>query len=473
MTESPRPPADRRRSRKISNGRPGYIVSAQNHGREGEDCPGLAARLAAASILNDIVGRYHPLDECFSGTAILSRLGGLEPRDIALTRSIVTVALRRLGTIRAALAGLLEKGLPRQATHLEWTLIAAAAQILFLDVPDHAAVDLAVRATRLEAKNAPYASLINGVLRNLIRAREKILLESDPLDHDTPPWLAARWRKTYGEAEAHAIASAHREEPTLDLTVLSDPLIWAERLGATVLPTGSLRLSTHMPVTELAGFAEGRWFVQDAAAALPARLLRVGPGTRVADFCAAPGGKAAQLAAAGAEVTAIDRSAERLKRLASNFARLNLHADVVVADIVSLKGPPFDAILVDAPCLGTGTIRRHPDIAWIKKPRDIATLTALQARLLDKAVALVKPGGMIVYCTCSIEPEENEMQISALLRREPSVVRVPITADEVGGLPEILNENGELRTLPLHLQAAEPRLSGLDGFFAARLLRRG
>ena len=243
MTESPLPPADRRRSRKISNGRPGYIVSAQNHGREGEDCPGLAARLAAASILNDIVGRYHPLDECFSGTAILSRLGGLEPRDIALTRSIVTVALRRLGTIRAALAGLLEKGLPRQAAHLEWTLIAAAAQILFLEVPDHAAVDLAVRATRLEAKNAPYASLINGVLRNLIRAREKILLESDPLDHDTPAWLAARWRKTYGEAEAHAIASAHREEPTLDLTVLSDPLIWAERLGATVLPTGSLRLS--------------------------------------------------------------------------------------------------------------------------------------------------------------------------------------------------------------------------------------
>ncbi len=319
---------------------------AQNNGREGEDCPGLAARLAAGAILNDIVSRYHPLDECFSGTAILSRLGGLEPRDIALTRSIVTVALRRLGTIRAALAGLLEKGLPRQATHLEWPLIVGAAQILFLEVPDHAAVDLAVRATRHEARNAPYASLINGVLRNIIRSREKILLESDPLDHDTPAWLAARWCKTYGEAEARAIASAHREEPTLDLTVLSDPLIWAERLGATILPTGSLRLSTHRPVTELAGFAEGRWFVQDAAAALPATLLRVGPGTRAADFCAAPGGKAAQLAAAGAEVTAIDRSAERLKKLASNFARLNLHADVIVADIVNLKAPLFDAILV-------------------------------------------------------------------------------------------------------------------------------
>ena len=370
MTDTPRPPADRRRSRKISNGRPGHIVSAQNHGRPGEDCPGLAARLAAAAILNDIVGTKSSARRMFFGHG--------DP--LAAWR--FGSARHRLDTIRLspraapawhhprALAGLLEKGLPRQAAHLEWTLIAAAAQILFLDVPDHAAVDLAVRATRLEAKNAPYASLVNGVLRNLIRAREKILQESDPLDHDTPAWLAARWRKTYGEAAAQAIASAHREEPTLDLTVLSDPLIWAERLGAIVLPTGSLRLLTHMPVTELEGFAEGRWFVQDAAAALPARLLRVGPGTRVADFCAAPGGKAAQLAAAGAEVTAIDRSAERLKRLASNFARLNLHADVVVADIVSLKAPPFDAILVDAPCLATGTIRRHPDIAWIKKPRD-------------------------------------------------------------------------------------------------------
>ncbi|MGH6841606.1 MAG: RsmB/NOP family class I SAM-dependent RNA methyltransferase, partial [Methylocella sp.] len=383
--------------------------------RESETCPGLAARIAAAAILSDIIARCHPLDECFSGTAILSRIGGLDVRDIALARSIVTVALRRLGTIQAALAGLLEKGLPRQAAHLEWSLIAAAAQILFLDVPDHAAVDLAVRMSRLEAKGAPFASLVNGVLRNLIRAREKILRESDPLNHDTPEWLAERWRQTYGESGAHAIATAHREEPTLDLTVLTDPSIWAEQLGANVLPTGSLRLRTHMPVTGLPGFAEGCWFVQDAAAALPARLLRAGPGIRVADFCAAPGGKAAQLAASGAEVTAIDRSAERLKKLAANFARLNLRASIAVADIVDFKTAPFDAILVDAPCLATGTIRRHPDIAWIKKPRDLVALTALQTRLLDKAVELVKPGGMIVYCTCSLEPEENEMQIAALL----------------------------------------------------------
>lgn len=473
MNAPPRAPADRRRNRKASPGRPGQIGFAEAQRLEAEQHPGLPARIAAAAILSDIVAKFHSLDDCFSARAIPARLGGLDARDVALTRSIVTVALRRLGTIRAALAELLDKGLPRQIAHLEWTLIAAAAQILFLDTPDHAAVDLAVRMTRLESRTVPYAALVNGVLRNLVRERDKILAESDPLDYDTPPWLAARWRKTYGEEAAHAIAAANRQEPTLDLTVKSDPAGWAERLGAHILPTGSLRLTTHQPIAELAGYADGEWWVQDAAAALPARLLRVEPGQRVADFCAAPGGKAAQLAAAGAEVIAIDRSAERLKRLAANFERLRLHADVTVADVATLKAPPFDAILVDAPCLATGTIRRHPDIAWTKKPSDMAALTLAQSRMLDKAVELAKPGGLIVYCTCSLEPEEGEMQIAALLRRNPDVVRVPIDPQEVGSLPEIINENGELRTLPSHLPAPEPRLAGLDGFFAARLARRG
>jgi len=473
LNAPPRPPADRRRNRKATSSRPGQIGSAEAQRLEAEQHPGLPVRLAAAAILSDIVAKSHSLDDCFSAGAIPARLGGLDARDIALARSIVTVGLRRLGTIRAALAELLEKGLPRQAAHLEWTLIAAAAQILFLETPDHAAVDLAVRATRLESKTGPYAALVNAVLRNLARERERILAQSDPLDHDTPPWLAARWRKTYGEELARAIAAANRCEPTLDLTVKSEPAEWAERLGARVLPTGSLRLLTHLPIVELPGYADGEWWVQDAAAALPARLLQAGPGRRIADFCAAPGGKAAQFAAMGAEVIAIDRSAERLKRLAANFARLRLHADVIVADIATLKAPPFDAILVDAPCLATGTIRRHPDIAWIKKPSDIAALALTQSRMLDKAVELVKPGGAIVYCTCSIEPEEGEMQIAALLRRNPDVARLPIEAEEVGSLPEILNENGELRTLPSHLPAEEPRLSGLDGFFAARLIRRG
>lgn len=440
---------------------------------EAERHPGLLARTAAALILQDIVAKGHLLEERFSPAAVPNRLQQLEPRDRALVRSIVTSALRRLGTIRGAIAARLEQGLPRQVPELEWTLVVGAAQILLLDVPDHAAVDLAVRAARLERRTAPFAALVNAVMRNVARARDEILAASDPLENDVPSWLAARWRKTYGEATARAIAAAIRHEPTLDLSLKGEPSDWAERLGARLLPTGSLRLGTHTPIEELDGYAEGHWWVQDAAAALPAKLLGVRPGDRVADFCAAPGGKAAQLAVAGAQLTAIDRSAERLKRLSVNFARLGLEAELLVADATSLKAQPFDAILVDAPCLGTGTLRRHPDIAWTKRPGDLANLVALQGRLIDRAVELTRPGGTIVYCTCSIEPEEGEAQIAALLRRNPDVIRDPVTAAEIGGLAELINTHGDLRSLPSHLHDDEPRFSGIDGFFAARLKRRG
>jgi 16S rRNA (cytosine967-C5)-methyltransferase len=440
---------------------------------EAEKHPGLMARTAAALILQDIVAKGHLLEERFAANAVPNRLQTLDARDRGLTRSIVTSALRRLGTIRGALAGFMEQGLPKQVPDLEWTLIVGAAQILLLDVPDHAAVDLAVRAVRLDRKTAPFAALVNAVLRNVARGRDGILAASDPLEHDVPNWLATRWRKTYGEATARAIGAAIREEPTLDLSVKSDAAAWAERLGARVLPTGSLRLATHQAIDELEGYRDGEWWVQDAAAALPATFLGVQSGQRVVDFCAAPGGKSAQIAAAGAQLTAVDRSAERLKRLSANFERLGLAADLIVADATNLKAQPFDAVLLDAPCLGTGTLRRHPDIAWTKKPGDLVNLTALQSRLLDKAVEMTRPGGTIVYCTCSIEPEEGEVQIAALLRRNPDVMRSPIGADEVGGLAEILNAQGEMRSLPSHFAGPEPRFAGLDGFFAARLTRRG
>ena len=440
---------------------------------EAERHPGLLARTAAALILQDIVTKGHLIEERFSPAAVPNRLQQLDTRDRALTRSIVTAALRRLGTVRAAISARLEQGLPRQVPELEWTLIVGATQILFLDVPDHATVDLAVRATRLERKTAPFAALVNGLLRNVARARDEILAGSDPLDHDVPSWLATRWRKTYGEATARAIAAAIRQEPTLDVTVKSDAASWAARLGARLLPTGSLRLAAHTPIEELDGYALGEWWIQDAAAALPATFLNPRSGQRIADFCAAPGGKSAQIAAAGAQLTAIDRSAERLKRLSANFDRLGLGADLIVADATSLKAQPFDAVLVDAPCLGTGTLRRHPDIAWTKKPGDLAGLVVLQSKLLDRAVDLTRPGGTIVYCTCSIEPEEGEMQIAALLRRNPDVSRRPITPDEVGGLTELINPHGDLRSLPSHLADDEPRFSGIDGFFAARLERQG
>jgi 16S rRNA (cytosine967-C5)-methyltransferase len=434
--------------------------------------PGLAARIAAAQILADTLAMGRPLDERFSGENIHARLGALDPRDRALTRSIATVSLRRLGTIRKALGRFLEKGLPKKSGGLEWTLVVAAAQILFLEAPDHAAVDLAVRAARAEPAAAPYAALVNGVLRNIARERREILDGSNALDDDTPTWLATRWRANYGDETARAIALANRDEPTLDLSVKSDPESWARRLGAIVLPTGSVRLESHIPVPELEGYNEGEWWVQDAAAALPARLLRASSGMRVVDLCAAPGGKSAEIAATGASLTAVDRSAERLKRLAVNFERLRLDVEIAVADAMSFEAPPFHAVLLDAPCMATGTIRRHPDVAWTKRLGDMAPLVALQAQLLDKAVALTKPGGLIVYCTCSLEPEEGELHIGALLRRNPDVRRLPIEAEEIGGLAECVSPAGDLRTLPCHLRGPTPRLSGLDGFFAARLQRR-
>jgi 16S rRNA (cytosine967-C5)-methyltransferase len=417
-----------------------------------EATPGYSARWVAAQAIGEALTHAKPLEERFPGADGEPGSQGLDARDRALARSISTVAMRRLGTIRKTLGKFLEKGMPKKSGSLEGVLIAAAAQLLFLDVSDHAAVDLAVRAVRNDPASLPYSGVANAVLRNIARQKAEILETSDPFDDDTPAWLAARWRTAYGEETARQIARAHREEPTLDLTVKSDPEGWAKRLGGRVLPTGSVRLDSHVAIPELDGFAEGEWWVQDAAAAMPARLLRVAQGERALDLCAAPGGKCAQLALAGAAVSAVDRSAQRLKRLAANLARLNLVAELSVASATSYDAPPFDATLLDAPCSATGTIRRHPDVAWTKRPGDVATLVKLQSELLDRA--------------------EGEGQITALLRRNPDMRRVPIEASEIGGLAECVTPLGDLRTLPCHLPAETPRQSGLDGFFAARLQKR-
>ena len=331
-----------------------------------------------------------------------------------------------------------------------------------------------MRAARAEPAAAPFAALVNGVLRNVARERQDILDHSDALDDDTPAWLAARWRANYGAATAQAIALANRDEPTLDLSVKSDAEGWARRLGGIVLPTGSVRLESHVPIPELEGYAEGEWWVQDAGAALPARLLKASTGMRVVDLCAAPGGKGAAIALTGARLTAVDRSAERLKRLAVNFERLRVNAEIAVADALSFDAPPFDAVLLDAPCTATGTIRRHPDVAWTKRLGDLAPLAKHAARRISRqgrrADQARRP--CIVYCTCSLEPVEGEAQIAALLRRNPDVRRLPILADEIGGLTECLSPAGDLKRTTCILSSAQDRrrgMSGLDGFFAARL----
>jgi 16S rRNA (cytosine967-C5)-methyltransferase len=443
------------------------MIAAHKSRTKPAAAPGLPARRIAADIIGGVLRRKRPLDELLE----VSGLGALPERDRALARTIVATVLRRLGTLRHLLAEQLERGLPREAPQIEAILLTGAVQILFLDVPDHAAVDLAVRLTQADRHAARYSGLINAVLRRLARDGKTRLAALDPVPLDTPEWLMQRWIAHYGEETARAIAVAHTREPSLDLTVKNDPRQWAATLNGRALPTGTVRTVASGPVSQLAGFEAGDWWVQDAAAALPAKLLGDVRGKSIADLCAAPGGKTAQLSQAGAQVTAVDRSGARLARLRQNLTRLKLEATVAEADAASWQGGTFDAVLVDAPCSSTGTIRRHPDIPWLKSEADLGKLAALQTRLLDHATTLVKPGGTLVYCTCSLEREEGEDQISALLARNPSLRRDPIRAEEVGGQAEFLNPEGDLRTLPCHWPDEDARMAGLDGFYAARITR--
>ena len=435
------------------------------------EVPGLAARRISADILDNVLRRKRPLDNELDGAEQHPGLAALADRDRALVRKLVATVLRRVGTLRHLLNSFLTEGFPADAPRVESALLIGAAQILFLDVPDHAAVDLSVRLVQADRRAGKYPGLINAVLRRVTREGPELIAALDSVPLDTPAWLFERWKRFYGEETARAIAIAQGHEPPLDLTVKADAESWAARLRGRVLPTGSVRTVAQGHISLLPGYHEGAWWVQDAAAALPARLLGNVGGKLVADLCAAPGGKTAQLAHAGAQVTAVDRSANRLSRLRENLTRLNLAAETVTADVAEWHAGPFAALLIDAPCSSNGTIRRHPDVAWLKSEVDLMQLTGLQRRLLDRAAALTKPGGMIVYCTCSLEPEEGEAQIEALLARETGLRRVPIEASEVGGAAEFINAAGELRTLPSHWGDSDPRLSGVDGFFAARLVR--
>lgn len=432
----------------------------------GEPAAPRDARDFAIEVIRDVVWKRLALDDR------LERLGqdagfiALSPSDRGLARAISLVALRGLGIIRHALLSRLREGIPTNSGVFEPALIAGIAQILFLDVPDYAAVDTTIEKLRADRRADRYVSLANAVLRNIARAVEDVRA-SDPLAINTPEWLASRWRNAYGEDEARAIAAAHLGEPPLDLSVKSDPEHWAGMLGGVVLPGGTVRVITSGSIPAMAGFAEGTWWVQDAAAAMPARILGIQPGDRVLDLCAAPGGKTAQLAAAGARVVAVDRSAPRLKRLEANLARLGLEAETHVSDALTFSADPFSHILLDAPCSATGTIRRHPDVAWNKTLSDVATLSDLQARLIDKAWSLLAPGGRLVYATCSLEPEEGERQITAFLQRFPEARLHPLVSSDVCGADEMLTKDGFFRALPSHLA----NQGGCDGFFAAMILK--
>jgi 16S rRNA (cytosine967-C5)-methyltransferase len=405
-------------------------------------------RDVAFALVSAVLDHGRALDDA------LEALPAIESRDRAAAHRLAAAVLRRSGTLDAVLEPFLKKAPPVPVRHV---LRLGAAGLLLLGTPPHAAVATAVALAR-ERGLVPFCPLVNAVLRRVATAGPAALEAIDGPRLDTPAWLWASWG-----ADARAIATAHQQEAPLDLSLYPGTPVPE---GGIALPTGSVRLPAGTRVTELPGFADGAIWVQDAAAALPARLLDVRPGEHVADLCAAPGGKTAQLAATGARVTAVERDPTRLERLRQNLSRLRLDVEIVQADVAEWQpGRTFDAVLLDAPCSATGTIRRHPDVAHLKRPRDIPALAEVQDRLLEAAVRLLRPGGRLIYAVCSLQHEEAAPRIA---RATGGALRVaPFSPGELDALPQARTADGFLRTHP----GLWPELGGMDGFFAARLVR--
>ncbi|MDQ0318193.1 16S rRNA (cytosine967-C5)-methyltransferase [Pararhizobium capsulatum DSM 1112] len=423
-------------------------------------------------MLAAVVDRKTSLDGMLDATNGNPAYRALNEADRALVRAILNSALRQLPRIQAMVGSLLETPLPEGARTLEHVLAIAAAQILYLDIPDHSAVDLAVEQARTDPRTKRFANLVNAVLRRLSREKHDLLATVGSTIPAIPAWFHERLVATYGKDHANEIAEALLTPAAIDLTVKSDAEGWASRLNGRVLPTGSVRLASFVgSVPSLSGFEDGEWWVQDAAASLPARLFGPLAGKRVIDLCAAPGGKTAQLVLAGGEVTALDQSRSRLKRLERNLARLGFSADALEADMGKFTtGELFDAALLDAPCSSTGTIRRHPDVLWTKGPEDIAKLAALQERLLRHALTLVKPGGIVVFSNCSLDWSEGE-DVAKSVVDSGLCERIAIQESDWPGLEEAVTPLGEFRTTPAMIAPEGEFSGGLDGFYAVVLRR--
>lgn len=426
-----------------------------------------SARQVALDLVGGVLRRKRPLDDAIEDHPAM---GELSVRDRAFARLLVATVLRRLGQIDALIGECLNTPLAPRAAIIHDVLRLGIAQLLFLRTPPHAAVATSVDLAHSRGFLS-HKGLVNAVLRRLSVEGAGRVETQDAARLNTPAWLWQSWAAAYGEACARAIAAAHLKEAPLDLTLRAaeDGDAWVETLQATRLPTGTLRRTGGGSVTALPGYAEGAWWIQDAAASLPVRLFGPVAGLDIVDLCAAPGGKTAQLASAGARVTAIDRSTRRLERLVVNLNRLGLPVRAIPADALTWRpATPVDAVLLDAPCTATGAIRRHPDVPHLKQPEDVSRLSVVQDNLLRAALEILRPGGMLVYCTCSLEPEEGPVRIENLLRSGAPAARQPIAPDEIG-VAEWITESGDLRTLPCHLAEYD----GIDGFYAARLVKLG
>ena len=427
-----------------------------------------SSRAVALDLLEAVWQRGRPLDEAI---AAHRGLDALASRDRAFVRALVGTCLRRQGQIDALIDARMERPLKPSKARVRAILRLGVAQVCFLAVPAHAAVSTTV-ALALGQGERPFRGLINALLRRLTESGEALVAAQDAPRLNTPDWLWRSWTEAYGEAAARQSAEVQLRDPPLDLSLRQgeDPELWAMRLDARVLPGGALRLASGAgEVGRLPGYGEGAWWVQDFAAGLPVRLFGALADKTVLDLCAAPGGKTAQLADAGAEVVALDLSESRLERLRGNLARLGLSAATAVANAATWRPPvPAEAILLDAPCSATGTLRRHPDIARLRRPQDVTALTEVQDELLRGAADMLAPGGTLVYSVCSLQPEEGPERIARLLEEVPELARQPLRAEKVHGLAELVTAEGDLRSLPCHLA----ELGGMDGFYACRLRRR-
>ena len=419
-------------------------------------------RLAAVQLLHEVVEEHRPMAEL---TGEDGPLADLEPSGRARAQRLALSTLRHLGRADAVLKPLMRRHPPED---VRLVLRLAVVEMLEEGAAPHGVVSSAVDLLRLHRQTSPLAGLANAVLRK-VGAMPRADWDALPPSR-MPGWLRGRLESRLGRAGVLALEAAHAAGAPLDLTPKDgDAGALAARLGGVALPTGSVRLEASVQVSALPGFEEGAWWVQDAAAALPARILAPREGERIADLCAAPGGKTMQLAAAGAQVTALDISKPRLKRLEENLARTGLTAEIVAADLLSWKPEPFDAILLDAPCSATGTIRRHPDLPFAKTGQEIKPLFALQAQMLDHALGLLKPGGRLVFCTCSLLPEEGEDQLRAVLERRGDIAVDRQALDRPGIDPEWRDGLGGLRLRPDYWADR----GGMDGFYIFALRKTG
>lgn len=431
---------------------------------------GLKTRAIVFEILVEVLLRKNPLDQTLTRH---KEFDALEGREKNLARMIVSTALRRKGQLDDLIKRALNKNQILNPPELNIILYIGICQIVFLNIPDHAAVDTSVQLA--EDKNmARQKGLVNAVLRRMTTEGKEWIKKQDEVTTNIPDWLMQYWLTDYDEKTAFQIAQASLVEADIDITLKNpkERIYWAGELEGAILPTGTIRRVAGGNITELKGYDEGEWWVQDAAAALPVKILEPSiAGKTVIDLCAAPGGKTAQLVAAGANVIAVDRSAKRLERLKENMQRLKLadHVAVTVGDgAVWLPAEPVDVVLLDAPCTATGTLRRHPDVMHLKSDKDIKQLTELQERLLENAAKMIKPDGVIVYCTCSLQKAEGEFQIKKFLATHPDFERAIIKPAEVGGSSKFTTPEGDVRIYPFQMAA----VGGIDGFFIARLRRK-